>query len=120
MDFRRGDLLGPLGGCEPLLAMVSNPPSVAPEEKSILPPEVVDFEPSEALFSPGHGLSHIRTLIDQAPGHLLPGGLLALEIGETQGEAVKTLLEPGPWQSVRIEKDLAGKTRYALAEKRNG
>jgi methylase of polypeptide subunit release factors len=45
-------------------------------------------------------------------------GLLALEIGDHQGERVKALLTgSGEWTRIRIEKDLAGKDRYALARR---
>jgi release factor glutamine methyltransferase len=49
---------------------------------------------------------------------LPPGGILALEIGETQGERVKALLTgSGRWTEARIERDLAGKDRYAMARR---
>jgi release factor glutamine methyltransferase len=100
-----------------LAALVSNPPYVAAGEKSRLQPEVRDHEPDLALFAPGEGLGIYRKLIPRAEHLVEPGGLLALEIGEDQGNSLLELLNRrgGTWVEIRIEKDLAGRDRYALA-----
>jgi release factor glutamine methyltransferase len=73
-------------------------------------------EPSIALFAPERGLGVIRRLIDGATEFLPGGGLLALEIGEDLGaEVLGLLIAAGAWREVRIERDLAGRDRYALA-----
>jgi release factor glutamine methyltransferase len=122
VQFVRGDLIAPLErkweGA--LLAVVSNPPYIAFAERKILPPDVVDYEPHEALFAREHGLAVIRRLARSAVKLLEPGGLLALEIGEGQGDRVGRVLEgAGHWVAIRIERDLAGKDRYALARRKN-
>lgn len=117
-----GDLLEPVARRRPphpLLAVACNPPYIAPEDRRRLAPEVVDHEPHEALFAGERGLAVIRRLVPQAAARLAPGGLLALEIGEDQGERVSALLgASGDWDRVRIERDLAGRDRYALAVRR--
>jgi release factor glutamine methyltransferase len=117
--FREGDLTAPFDGHRgELAAVASNPPYVARAERKILPPEVRDHEPELALFAPGHGLATIRRLVRRAARLLRPGGLLALEIGEGQGPAVRALLtRRNGWRHARIERDLAGRDRYALAER---
>jgi release factor glutamine methyltransferase len=84
----------------------------------MLEPEVVDHEPHVALFAPGDGMAVFRRLVRGAAQALTGGGLLAVEIGETQGERVAELLRSGPWLDVRIEKDLAGRDRYAVGRRR--
>jgi release factor glutamine methyltransferase len=94
--------------------VVSNPPYVA-EGDGRLPPEVADHEPPEALFAGEDGLAVVRRLAEAAEARLERGGLLALEIGEEQGPKVARLLGDGPaWRDIRIERDLAGRDRYAL------
>lgn len=122
--FLGGDLLSPLEGRRlpaPLLAVVSNPPYVALRERAALAPEIREHEPAAALFARDHGMAVIRRLIAAAARRLPGGGLLALEIGETQGARVRALLAGARrWTSVRIERDLAGKDRYALARRAGG
>jgi release factor glutamine methyltransferase len=114
-----GDLLDPFAGRvppRPIRVLVSNPPYIAPEDRSCLAPEVVLHEPSVALFASERGLGVILRLIDGATGFLPGEALLALEIGEDLGTEVRALLTAGDmWREVRIERDLAGRDRYALA-----
>lgn len=114
-----GDLLDPFAGRvppSPIRVLVSNPPYIAAEDRSRLAPEVVMHEPSVALFASERGLGVIRRLIDDAADFLPGGALLALEIGEGLGVEVRGLLTAtGMWREVRIERDLAGRDRYALA-----
>ena len=114
-----GDLLEPFAGRvppRPIRVLVSNPPYVAPGDRSRLAPEVVMHEPTVALFASDRGLGVIRRLIEGAADFLPAGALLALEIGEDLGAEVRALLNAaGTWHGVRIERDLAGRDRYALA-----
>ena len=75
-------------------------------------------EPELALFAPEDGLGVIRRLVAAAAAFLPPGALLAIEIGEDLGGRVRELLATAPaWREVGIERDLAGRDRYALAVK---
>lgn len=69
--------------------VVSNPPYVASGET--LQREVAHFEPRLALFAGEDGLAIYRRLIPEAHRVLQPGGLLALELGHGQSEAVMAL-----------------------------
>ncbi|MCG0239558.1 MAG: peptide chain release factor N(5)-glutamine methyltransferase [Firmicutes bacterium] len=86
-----GDLYGPLAGMR-LHGIVSNPPYIPAAELPELQPEVRDYEPRLALTPGEDGLGVIRQLIAGAPAHLLPGGVLALEVGAGQGEAVLAMM----------------------------
>ncbi len=97
----------------PFDIIASNPPYVGLDEAATLPPEVRDHEPALALYAGREGLSIYRRLIPQAAQLLRPGGLLAMEIGFGQREAVTDLL--AGWNSVRLVDDYADIPRVALA-----
>lgn len=117
VEFRQGDLWDALGAGERFDVVVSNPPYIAEAERGELEPEVREWEPGNALFAGEEGLEVLFALVEGAPAHLRPGGLLALELGAEQGAAVRERLEgTGAYRSVRIVLDLAGRERIALAE----
>ncbi len=95
--------------------VVSNPPYVCLDEEAILPPEVADHDPRAALFAGENGLDSYRMIAEQAPSRLRPRGLIALEIGETQGEAVSALLAEAGFEGVEVHPDLTGRDRVVTA-----
>lgn len=96
-------------------AIVSNPPYIPETDRAELHPQVRDHEPAEALFAGTTGLDIYRRLIPEAHLALKPGGLLALEIGHGQSEALSGLLEG--WQNVTLVADLQQIPRVILAQK---
>jgi len=92
--------------------VVSNPPYVSDSEWESLPREVRDFEPPAALRGGTDGLDLIRRIVREGAGRLVPGGEIWLEIGETQGDRVRSL-PCGPLRFAGIERDLAGRDRVA-------
>ncbi len=92
--------------------VVSNPPYVSEMEWDSLPRDVRGFEPAGALLAGPDGMAVIRPLVADAGEYLEPGGMLWLEIGASQGTAVKGL-PCGPLRFVGVEKDLAGRDRVA-------
>lgn len=118
IDFRLGSLYDPLHG-DRFDAIVSNPPYVAERDRVTLDAEVADWEPASALFAGADGLDVIRPLVAGAGRHLCGGGLLALEIGADQAEAVMALIRStAEFMEPRVEKDLCGRNRVVLAERR--
>jgi release factor glutamine methyltransferase len=107
----------------PFDAIVSNPPYVPTGDAATMQPEVVDHEPHTALFAGRDGLETYRRLIPQAHAALRPGGLLALEFGFGQRDALRSLLENSSavvsphWRNLRFLDDYAGIPRIALAER---
>ena len=69
--------------------IVSNPPYVRSDEMAELSPEVRDHEPAGALTDGGDGLLFYQRIFEEAPRFLAPGGVVAVEHGCEQGEAVK-------------------------------
>ena len=110
---RLGDLFSPVEGEAPFDVVVANPPYVARGDLPTLPAEV-RREPQLALDGGPDGLDVIRRIAAEAPRRLVPGGLLALEIGDRQGPTVHSLLVAAGYGSVRIERDLARHDRLAL------
>jgi release factor glutamine methyltransferase len=96
-------------------AIVSNPPYVAESDRDTLHPQVRDHEPHTALFAGKTGLDLYRRLIPQAHNILKPKGLLALEIGYSQQEALTMLLSG--WHNISFINDLQQIPRVALAHR---
>jgi release factor glutamine methyltransferase len=96
-------------------AIVSNPPYIPESDRATLHPQVRNHEPAAALFAGADGLDLYRRLIPQAHAALKPNGLLALEIGHGQREAIAALLES--WQEVSFTDDLQQIPRVVLARK---
>ena len=112
--FYESDLFAGLPANEPPFdVIVSNPPYVAESDRAMLHPEVREFEPATALFAGDSGLDIYRRLIPQARAHLRPGGLLAMELGYGQEDALKQLLSA--WNDVRFLRDLQAIPRTVLA-----
>ncbi len=112
----RGDLLAPLVRAGSRVELVvSNPPYVGTEDGDRLAPDVRRWEPAQALFAGLDGLDLIRRLLPEARACLVPGGLLLVEIGSTQGEAVAALAREAGLVEVSIERDLAGLDRVLRA-----
>ena len=119
--FALGDWFEAVGGDERFEVVVSNPPYVATGEWDQLPPDVRGFEPHQALFSGATGLEALREIVDEAPRHLVAGGLLALELAEMRAEEVAAWLEGAhDWGGVTLLDDLAGRPRVLLARRERG
>jgi release factor glutamine methyltransferase len=110
------DLLGAVVG-ERFDAVVSNPPYIPEGDRSSLHAQVREYEPAAALFAGASGLDIYERLIPQAHDALRVGGLLAMEIGSGQHEAIAALLRG--WEAVRFVEDLQGIPRVALARRAN-
>ncbi|MDR0426146.1 MAG: peptide chain release factor N(5)-glutamine methyltransferase [Clostridiales bacterium] len=96
--------------------ILSNPPYITDEEMKGLAKEVL-CQPEIALKGGPDGLDFYRRIALEAPAHLNPGGRLLLEIGHTQYEGVRALLEPG-FTDVACVKDLSGSDRVVTARLR--
>ena len=94
--------------------IVSNPPYIVRNVISTLDTEVKDHEPVLALDGGEDGLDFYRKIVADTHRHLVPGGLLAFEIGYDQGQALTALFKNAGYRNIEILKDLAGLDRVAL------
>ena len=95
--------------------IVSNPPYIPAGVIDGLDPEVKDYEPRRALDGGADGLDFYKILAKESKEYLKRGGVIFLEIGFDQGEAVKMLLEQEGYKNVEVLKDLAGLDRVVRA-----
>jgi release factor glutamine methyltransferase len=92
--------------------IVSNPPYLSADEVASAAPEVRDFEPHGALVAGDDGRAALEEIIRLAPGALSEGGLLALETGIEQHEALLRAAEVAGFASRKSAKDLSGRDRF--------
>jgi len=92
-------------------AVVSNPPYIAKGDP-LVGDSVLNWEPHNALFAGTDGLNDLRVVVSGATDWLVPGGLLAVEMGFTQATAVSQLFESMGFNNVSVHKDLAGLDRF--------
>ena len=111
-SFVQSDLLGNIDGQFDVI--VANLPYVAVTERGSLSREVL-HDPEVALFAGEKGDELMRALVEAAPNHIRPGGLLALEIGGGHGDSLSGLLSLKNYHDISLKKDYAGVTRFLLA-----
>lgn len=85
--------------------VVSNPPYIETDVINTLQAEVREHEPRLALDGGKDGLIFYRRIAEIAPKILFKGGMIALEIGYNQGDAVSALVEKD-FSDIHIIKDL--------------
>lgn len=103
-------------------AVVANPPYIPLGAHT--EPEVEQHDPPLALWGGPDGLDPMRTVLRVAARLLRPGGVVAVEHADLQGETVPALLgvpsagaqpEMARWSEVADHTDLAGRSRYTTA-----
>ena len=107
VEFVQGPWWAPLPGRRFGLA-VANPPYIAEGDSHLA---ALTYEPQQALTAGADGLDDLRSIIQGAAQHLLPGAWLLLEHGHDQGEAVVGLLAVAGFNLCQTRNDLAGLAR---------
>lgn len=96
--------------------IVSNPPYIPLKDKDSLQIEVQKHEPHLALFVEDNlGVSFYEKLAEQATQRLNKGGILAVEIGFSQGDSVKKIFEKNRFKDIEIIKDMSGIERVIIS-----
>jgi len=99
---------------EPFDVVISNPPYIESAAIAALAPEVERYDPRTALDGGADGLDAYRALLPQAKRLLKPSGLVALEIGQGQGPAIRDLAREAGLGESGNASDLAGIERCLL------
>ena len=108
--FSADVLAAPPAGLPKFDVIVSNPPYICDSERAAMRPNVLDFEPAEALFVPDDDpLRFYRAIARWADALLRPDGHLYLEINERFGPEVAALF-PGS----RVVADITGRDRFVI------
>ena len=116
IEFKETRYLDGIAG--PFDLIVSNPPYVTNDEYATLAPEVRDFEPRTALTAGPDGLDDVRAVLACAVEKLDRGGMLLMEIGYGQAEAVRSLIVGTPAMTLtRISSDLQAIPRIVIAQR---
>lgn len=98
--------------------IVSNPPYIRECEKTIMKPNVLNWEPEISLFVPDDNpLLFYNFIIQLATTSLKSKGQIFLEINENYPEEVKKVLMKNDFSSIEIRKDISGKFRMIKASK---
>jgi len=109
--FLPGDLFAATLAPERFELVTANPPYIPESELAGLDADVRDFEPRLALDGGPDGLSLVRRIVAGARDRLVPGGLLALEIGHDQAPRVHALLEGHGYSAIERRRDYGGHER---------
>lgn len=92
--------------------IVANPPYLTEEEWDSAQPEVRDFEPKSALTAPNLGCLDLENIITNAPRYLNPAGVLFLETGIAQHEALSKIAHVVGFETVHSYHDLLDRPRF--------
>ena len=96
--------------------IVSNPPYICLKEQSEMMPNVLQYEPHEALFVPDNDpLRFYRAISDYAFRALNPGGALFFETNPLYITDVADMLNKMGFSTVELKEDDYGKTRFTKA-----
>jgi release factor glutamine methyltransferase len=119
IEFLEGDMLAPLAGRgleEAIDFLASNPPYVPTRDSHLLQREL-DWEPRQALFGGVEGLDFYRGLLADGHRYVKPGGYLVCEIGYTQLDRIREMIEATVWSDVIVKDDLQGIPRVLAIKK---
>jgi release factor glutamine methyltransferase len=99
------DLFGDLRG--PFDVVTANPPYIASGEVEGLSPDIVKFEPRLALDGGASGDDVVARIVQEAPSHLVRGGILAVEVGAGQSDRVAAMMTERGFRDVERARDYA-------------
>ena len=116
--FRKQNVLEVVPSSSCYDVIVSNPPYITEQEKVDMEANVLDWEPSIALFVPDTDpLLFYRKIAELGLEMLVAGGALYFEINRAYGEMMKTMLEDMGYNNVELRKDMFGNDRMIKAIK---
>ncbi len=96
--------------------IISNPPYIGWIEQDKICTEVTKYDPEIALFAGFDGFDAYKKIIPGLAKYLNPDGFVVLEIGASQSNLVKDIMNLSGFFNVDIVKDLSGKDRVIAAK----
>ncbi len=115
LKFYNGNWWDPLANYKGEIDLaVANPPYIPQDTYEVLPMEVKNFEPKNALLGGKEGLDHINEIVQKAPIYLKHKGWLLIENHFDQGDRVKQLFLENRFTSVKVLKDFSGIGRFTI------
>jgi release factor glutamine methyltransferase len=110
--FKKMDIFESLEFNKKFDILVSNPPYVLESDKASMSSQVVNHEPSQALFVPDNDpLIFYRRMLDMAAELLNPQAKIYFEIHENQAAQMLELASSYPVTDIKVTKDMQGKDR---------
>ena len=109
IQFLKSDWFDAIDGIFDLI--ISNPPYIGLIEKETISDEVIKYDPEIALFAGNEGLDAYKRIIPNLAEYLKPDGFVVLEIGASQSNQVKNMMNAVGFANTKIVKDLSGKDR---------
>ena len=92
--------------------IISNPPYIPLKDKSLMRPNILQYEPHLALFvDDDNPLEFYRAIAGFAKEKMKPGGNIFVEINEDLAKDVQELFFENGFLQVELKKDMQGKDR---------
>lgn len=116
-SFMKADILelSSVSGFGKFDLIMSNPPYIMEKEKPLLRKNVLDYEPSEALFVPDDDpLLFYRAVAEWSAQLLSADGKGLTEINEVLGKETLALFSKEPFETAELVKDFYDKNRFVF------
>ncbi len=120
VQWIQGDILARIPpvipGTPDIDIIISNPPYIVPSEKKDMEKNVLDYEPSIALFVPEQEpLLFYEAIADAGIQCMQQGGRLYFEINAAFGRETCEMLKNKGYQTIELRQDISGKDRMIKA-----
>ena len=116
VTFLQGDLFAAAPPGETFDLITANPPYIPNADQEGLQPDVRDHEPALALFSGESGLEFYERIAKEARPYLRREGVIAVEVGMGQADAVEALFYSHGAHNIERTRDLQGIERVVSAQ----
>lgn len=118
VKFFEADMYKWMPNAEVYDIIVSNPPYIDQAEKNDMAPNVLHYEPHEALFVPDDNpMGYYKRIADIGIKGLKPGGKLYLEINPRHADELVDFYSSKGYADVNILLDIHGKKRFLKCRK---
>jgi len=96
--------------------IVSNPPYITRDQSNTLVPEIIQYEPSIAVFGDESGMLFFRRIAEVGKHLLRTGGWVLVETAYDQASDVKSIFDLQGYRAIQIFKDYDGNDRVVQSQ----